>query len=252
MKAFLQIVLICLAGSAVAENIELPPRATNAPTAEGFAEHITQLDLSVREREITAQIFAGNVPDFLRKLCPVTVTNVTEGITNTGTFFVAPDYLAIGSDTNYLLMPISGNTAQRIADKLGCVLPTRKMVDEIYAAAEVKLAPSPIPPTAAMTTVPQFVAHNEAVWTQRRAVVEAHPLGALVAGHKKDVVVTARLNTVTNKIAIYGWHRLTNGVAIQPLFLGHVAWWVDYSQCIRLVSQMMLVNGEKRSVADVL
>ena len=103
-----------------------------------------------------------------------------------------------------------------------------------------------------MTTVPVFTNHNEIVRAQRNAVLDAHPLGALVAGHKKDVVVTARLNTVTNKIAIYGWHRLTNGLAIQPLYLGHVAWWVDYSQCIRLVSQTMLVNGGKRLVADVL
>ncbi|HSY16975.1 MAG TPA: hypothetical protein VK815_01515, partial [Candidatus Acidoferrales bacterium] len=157
-----------------------------------------------------------------------------------------------GSDADYLLMPISGNTAQHIADKLHCVLPTRKMVDSIYAAAEVKLPPSPIPPTAAMTTIPVFTNHNEMIRAQRAAFLEAHPLGALVAGHKKDVVVTARLNTVANKIAIYGWHRLTNGLAIQPLYLGHVAWWVDYSQCIRLVSQTMLVNGQSRLVADVL
>ncbi|MDR3458844.1 MAG: hypothetical protein P4N60_15450 [Verrucomicrobiae bacterium] len=244
--------LICFAGSALAQTLPLPPRATNAPSAGEFAQKIAALDLAVREREITTQIFAGNVPDFLRQLRPVTVTNVADGITNTGTFFVTPDYLAIGPDADYLLMPISGHAAQRIADKLDCVLPTRKMVDAIYAAAEVKLTPTPIPPTAAMTTVPIFTNHNETVRAQRAAFLDAHPLGALVAGHKKDVVITARLNAVTNKIAIYGWHRLTNGVAIQPLYLGHVSWWVDYSQCIRLVSQTMLVNGKKRPVAEVL
>ena len=165
--------------------------------------------------------------------------------TNIATFFVAPDYLAIGSDENYFLAPISPGTAQRIADKLNCVLPTRKMVDAIYAAAEVKLAPAPIPPSAAMTTVPVFAQHNETIRAQRMALTNSHPLGALVAGHKKDVVISARLAGVTNKVAIYGWHQ-TNGVAIQPLYLGHVSWWVDYSQCIRLVSQTMLVNGEKK------
>ncbi|MGH7941091.1 MAG: hypothetical protein ACREFR_08485, partial [Limisphaerales bacterium] len=34
--------------------------------------------------------------------------------------------------------------------------------------------------------------------------------------------------------------------------LGHAWWWVDYSQCIRLISKMMLVNGKKESVAEVL
>ena len=100
-----------------------------------------------------------------------------------------------------------------------------------------------------MTTVPVFAQHNEMIRTQRRRISNSHPLGALVAGHKKDVVISARLAGVTNKVAIYGWHQ-TNGVPIQPLYLGHTAAWVDYSQCIRLVSQKsMIVNGERNSVA---
>ena len=98
-----------------------------------------------------------------------------EGKTNTATFYVTPDYLAIGSDEDYFLIPISPNTAQRIADALHCSLPTPKMVDEIYAAAEVKLAPSPIPPSAAMTTVPVFSNHNATVRAQRAEQLESAP-----------------------------------------------------------------------------
>jgi len=256
MKTLLQIALICFAGSGSSQVLDwglaFPSRATNALTGSEFAQKVSAMDLPQREQAIYQEVFDGNVPLSLRKFCPVTVTNITEEMTNIGTFYVAPDYLAVGSDSNYLLMPISGNTAQRIADKIGCTLPTRKMVDAIYAAAEVKLAPSPIAPTAAMTTVPVFVQHNETVRAERAAVLDAYPLGALVAGHKKDVVVTTRLNTATNKIAIYGWHRLTNGVAIQPLYLGHVSWWVDYSQCIRFISYWMTVNGERKTVPEVL
>lgn len=251
MKTLLQIALICLAGSSFAQNIELPPRATNAPDGDTFAKRITGLDLTLRDQAIADEFLAGNAPDFLRKFCPVTVTNVADGATNTGTFFVAPDYLAIGSDDNYFLAPVSPATAQRIAERLNCLLPTRKMVDAIYAAAAVKLAPSPIPPSAAMTTVPVFAQHNETVREQRMALTNTLPLGLLVAGHQKDVVISVRLGAVTNKVAIYGWHK-TNGIPIQPLYLGHAWWWVDYSQCIRLVSQTMLVNSEKRLVADVL
>ncbi|MDR3377497.1 MAG: hypothetical protein P4M10_02340, partial [Verrucomicrobiae bacterium] len=173
------------------------------------------------------------------------------GVTNTATFFVAPDYLAIGSDENYFFAPVSPGTAQRLADRLDCLLPTRKMVDAIYAAAGVKLAPAPIPPSAAMTTVAVFARHNETIRAQRLALTNSYPLGALVAGHKKDVVISARLAGVTNKVAIYGWHQ-TNGQPIQPLYLGHVWWWVDYSQCLRLVSQNLLVNGRPQSAAAVL
>ena len=255
MKTLLQIVLICFASSGLAQVLDqglaFPLRASNALTGSEYAQKISVLNLAQREQAIYADVSAGNAPYSLRKFCPVTVTNISDGATNIATFFVAPDYLAIGSDTNYLLMPVSASTAQRIADKIGCILPTRKMVDAIYAAAAVKLPPSPIAPTSAMTTVPIFAQHNETIRAQRMALTNLFPLGALTAGHKKDVVISARLASVTNKVAIYGWHQ-TNGIAIQSLYLGHVSWWVDYSQCIRLVSLWMFVNGERKTVAEVL
>jgi hypothetical protein len=207
--------------------------------------------LTEREKEIVAQVTSGNVPNFLRKLCPVPATSVGEGATNSATFYATPDYLAIGSDDDYFLIPISPNTGQRIADALHCCLPTPKMVDEIYAAAEVKLAPSPIPPSAAMTRVPVFSNHYATIHAQRAEQLKAHPLGALVAGHQKDVVISARLVTAPGKVAIYGWHQ-TNGVPIQPLYLKHTAAWVDYSQCTRLVQQKMTVNGLTKTVSKVL
>lgn len=251
MKTLLQIVLICFANSVLAQTLNLPPRATNAPSGSDFIRKISSLDFPRREQMVVEEVFAGNIPTFQRKFCPVNVTNTTDHTTNIATFFASPDYLAVGSDVDYFLTPISPNIAQHIADKLGCVLPTRKMTDAIYAAAEVKLVPSPIPPTAAMTTVPMFARINETVRAQRMALTNLFPLGALVAGDKKDVVISARLATATNKVAIYGWHQ-TNDVAIQPLYLGHTTAWVDYSHGIRFISQTILVNGEKTFVAEVL
>src|ERR1019366_8697613 len=75
--------------------------------------------------------------------------------------------------------------------------------------------------------------------------------GALVAGHQKDVVISAKLASASGKVAIYGWHQ-TNGVPIQPLYLKHIASWVDYSQCTRLVQEKMTVNGVTKTVAEVL
>lgn len=238
----------CLAGESF---LNLPPRAGNAPTGGEFVSRITPASFPEREREIYAEIIAGNVPDFLRQFRPVSVTNVSGGRTNVATFLVAPDYLAVGTDENYFLAPMTPVTAQRIADRLGCTLPTRNMVDTIYAAAEVKLAPAPITPGPDMTTVPRFDLHNAIVRTQRNLKLPSHPPGALVAGHKKDVVITAKLADAPGKVAIYGWHQ-TNGAPIQPLYLGHTAAWVDYSQCIRLVQQAMTVNGQPTTVADVL
>ena len=52
-------------------------------------------------------------------------------------------------------------------------------------------------------------------------------------------------------MAIYGWHQL-NGVPIQPLYVGHVDFYVDYSHGIRLVRGYMTVDASSVSVADVL
>ena len=242
---------LLLCASLPAQTLDLPPRPASALSGTEFAKRITPLDPTEREKEIVTQVTSGNVPNFLRKLCPVPATSVTEGTTNTATFYATPDYLAIGSDEDYFLIPVSPNTGQRIADALHCSLPTPKMVDEIYAAAEVKLAPSPIPPTAAMITVPVFSNHYAIVRAQRAEQLNAHPLGALVAGHQKDVVISAKLASASGRVAIYGWHQ-TNGVPIQPLYLKHFASWVDYSQCTRLVQQKMTVNGLTKTVAEVL
>lgn len=238
---------------ATAQTLSLPPRAPTALTGSQLATNATLLspDLLTRETFIEKEILSGNVPNFLRQLRPVTITNLVASGTNIATIYVTPDYLALGSDADYLLMPMTPATAQHIADVTDCRLPTRKMSDAIYVSAEVKLPPQPLPPGPAMTTFPVFVQHNCIVRTQRLDALKAHPLGALVAGDKKDVVITAKLVSAPTKVAIYGWHR-TNGVAIQPLYLGHTAAWVDYSHGIRLVSQTMRLDGQPTSITAVL
>src|SRR5439155_12134553 len=96
-----------------------------------------------------------------------------------------------------------------------------------------------------------FSNHNAIVRSQRAQRLPTHPLGALAAGHKKDVVISARLANAPGKVAIYGWHQ-TNGAPIQPLYLGHTEAWVDYSHGIRLVRQKMLMNDKETTVADLL
>ncbi len=240
--------LVALPG--LSQNLNLPRRPVNAVSGSEFVESIASLGLPEREERIFSEVARGNVPDFLRRLQPVTVT-LTEGTrTHSATYFVTPDYLAVGSDEDYLLTPLTPATAQRIADRLGCTLPTRKLVDDIHAAA-TKLAPSNLPPDAAMTTVKVFAQHHAIVRRQRAEQLQAHPLGALVAGHKKDVVISARLTNAPGKVAIYGWHRL-DGSPLQPLYLGHTQTWVDYSHGARLVQRAMTVNGAPTQATDVL
>ena len=234
-----------------AQTLELLPRFANAVSGSEFARSIESLDRPDREEKIFEQIRLGNVPDFVRKLTPIHVRSVKEGQTNTAVYYVTPDYLAVGSDADYFLTPLSPILAQRVADLAHCTLPTKKMVDDIYAAAAVKLAPSPIPPGPAMATVPVFEQHNAAVLAQRNEELEKHPLGALVAGHKKDVVITGNLPATGGKVAIYGWHK-PDGKPIQPLYTGHADYYADYSHGIRLVQSTLTVNDKPRPIAEVL
>ena len=237
------------ASGAPAQVLDLPPRLGDAPGGAEIAREIRDLDLEFREERIFAEVTRGNVPGWLRELSPVEVAGEIGGRERRATFWVTPDYLAVGSEEDFLLMPLSPRTAQRVADRLGCLLPTPRMVDAVWAAADVHLEPSPIPPSPEMTTVPVFEAHGRIVATQWRAV--SAPRGSLVSGHKKDVVITTALASLPGRVAIYGWHRLT-GDPIQPLYTGHSEDWVDYSHGIRLVLREMTIDGMRRDLPEVL
>ncbi|MDB6124777.1 MAG: hypothetical protein JWQ71_3770 [Pedosphaera sp.] len=251
LRGALVLVLLLVAYNSEAQALNLPTRATNAPTGSEFAKSIAALERGEREEKIYEQVAQGNVPPFLRKLVSVQVQSVQEGKTNRATYYVIPDYLAIGSDEDYFLAPLSPIMAQRVADLVHYNLPTRKMVDDIYAAAQLKLVPSPIPPSPAMATVPIFIQHNQTVWGQRKEQLAKYHLGTLVGGDKKDVVIANKLNANPGKVAIYGWHKL-DGKAIQPVYTGHADTYADYSHGIRLVQMAMEVNGASKTVAEVL
>jgi hypothetical protein len=77
------------------------------------------------------------------------------------------------------------------------------------------------------------------------------PVGALIAGDKKDLVLTNALRGAPGHIAIYGWH-LASGHPIQPLNLWHGTRYADYSHGVRLVSQTVFVNGAPARLLDAL
>ena len=226
------------------------PRPSFSISGSEFAKTVSSMDRPSREQVILSQIVKGNLPNFLRRLKPVQlVQTFGEGKTATATIFVMPDYLAIGSDRDFLLMPMSWYTATQIAVRLGFILPTRKIVDAIFEQSDFHLAPDPMPPGPRMRSVAYFSEHNRMIKERRLAL--GCPLGALISGHKKDVVLTNRLGGAIGRIALYGWHRLS-GIPIQPLTIAHGANYADYSHGIRLISNVVLIDGEPRSIYDVL
>lgn len=247
--------LIVVASSAAAEKAMclgmIPPAPADRRPGSAIMTEVTSMTLVDREARLYSEITSGNVPSFLRYLKSVSVETTVPGEKHTATFYVTPDYLAVGTDEDYVRTPMTPILAQKICDRFQCVLPTRKMVNDIYASAEVKVAPSPIPPTPAMSTVPLFVQHNQVV-AQQLKDAGAKP-GQLVGGIKKDIVITPRLATKEGppRVAIYGWHKL-DGVAIQPLSLVHQATYADYSHGVRLVHGTMVFDGETTNVREFL
>jgi len=226
--------------------LTLPERPIDAPTGSKFQEQITELSLEQREAAVVREIMSGNVPAFLRQMKPIQVAATDQTETrHVGICFVTSDYLSVGNQDDFFRVPITPQTAVTIADSLGCSLLTTKVSDTVHAAADFKLQPRPL--TKNRQAVATFFRHHRLIEEQLSG--ESH--GPLVAGIKKDVVLTNRLMEKPHKVAVYGW-RYPNGKPIQPLYVGHWDRYVDYSHGVRLLAGGMIVDGQGLKVSDVL
>jgi hypothetical protein len=224
----------------------IPARSADAPTGSAFVTSVANLPRDEREAAIRRELLAGNIPSFLRILRTVEVTGTgSDSLNHTTSYDVMPDYLAIGSDDDFVRMPMNPYTAQAFCDAFGLVLPTRKMVNDIWTAAAVHVDPQPL--TQERESPLTFLQHHRIIENQLRGVKR----GTLVSGIKKDVVLSNRLTERENRVAIFGWH-YTTGQPIQPLYVGHVDWYVDYSHGIRPVRRSMRVDGATRSFESIL
>jgi hypothetical protein len=229
---------------------KIPARQRSAVAGSEFIEHISRVDEKEREQAILEQLQEGNLPEFLRSLKPVCLKcQSSEGTSITATIFVMPDYLSIGSDEDFLRIPMNLRTAIAVASQFGFILPTPKMVDAIYEQSAYHLAPQPMVPGPQMRSTMYYCAHDQKI--KKQCFMKNVLTGELVSGHKKDVVLTNRLLQKPDKIAIYGWHQ-SSGAPIQPLSTLHGSGYADYSHGIRLVSDCVLVDGKFYSIYEVL
>ena len=228
----------------------IPPAPALGLTGSQFVAHVVNMDPRQRERAILKEILSGNIPEFLRKLVPVQLKHeVPGGKTLKATIFVMPEYLAIGPASDFLRIPMNLQTAAEVASRTGFILPTRKMVNAIYDQSAFHYSPEPMAAGPQMRSTEYYRIHNQKIEEQSKVLGISS--GALVSGHKKDVVITRLLSRNPSKIAIYGWHRL-NGIPIQSLTTVHGVCYADYSHGIRLVSDTAMVNGKPVSVYELL
>ena len=216
-------------------------RSVDAVTGSQFMQQTEDLDFSERQLAAIQEILAGNIPEGLRVPAILKLVN-DQG--DTLLLPVAKDYFAIGSDTDFVRMPLSLPSAKAIAKQFNMLIPTPTLVDAIYEQADIQLKPQPMHPNEEMRFNAYYLRHNELINEQAgiRRFSEV-----LLAGHKKDIVISTRMLLQPNKVPIYGWH-LRPAEPIQPLSLVHGENYEDYSHGLRLIGSGGCVNRKPVSV----
>ena len=186
---------------------------------------------------------------------------------HTGTVFVAQDALQLGEPGDCIRVNVTPATAQRIADQLGCILPTTKLLDDCYRQATAKAEPQLQPSDGIKRVASGYspsMDDTAAMLRHDRAVTDAlSKQQGLVCNVGKHWVLSNRLlqQSTTDPLGTacnYGWftktapYRTASGLlAWQTLGAAHNRAHVDYSQVVQLVQQSMVVDGVTRSIFEV-
>jgi hypothetical protein len=221
--------------------LKIPPRDPEAPGATAIFDDLEDEPLPAVQERLVSEIVAGNLPSFLRRPRPVQIDETT-------TVWAVSDYLAVGSDDDHLWVPLAAPAAQRIANALGALLPTPQIVDAIHAEAEVRLPAMGLNQPVALGCLRQARTHARMIDEVMKKKKVARK--SLLAGHKKDVVITPALAWAPGRVAIYGFHNA--GRPIQPLSTLHIVTYVDYSHGVRLLADVIDRKGERRRLSEVL
>jgi hypothetical protein len=228
----------------------LPPNPAN-----GSADWIR------REEAVIAALVAGHMPSWLRRWEEVTL----ERGGHRAVVRVLPDYLAVGKDDNYVLMPLDQQSAQKVADAFNVHLPTAKICHAIYKKAKqlTRIQRGPNEGNLLTTSTGAYRAHSRAI----AAAMGVAP-GTFVAGHKKDVVIDRRHASSPDSIAFHGFYD-AHGVPAEPCQESHgrtpgceeraaIAHpeghgrMCDYSQGVRLLHPVVTIDGQPRPYIQVL
>lgn len=231
-----------------------------SPSKIHFPETSKQFDLDIfiksnknklkdtRQRAGLDELLNGNIAPFSKKLQPIYLKKTIDGVLQVLKIWVTSDYLALGTDDKHLRFPLSFEHTLELLKKFNALLPTTVIVDAVYAQSLQKVYAHPLPPIDGK--MESFAYYQQIQKLIEKDLKGKLPFG-LLAGHKKDLVLSKKLSSKPNSVAIYGWY-YPSGRRIQNLNLDHNAKYVDYSHGIRLVAPIAELNGKEIEVKNIL
>ncbi|MGL5830551.1 MAG: hypothetical protein ACRCZE_00185 [Candidatus Altimarinota bacterium] len=180
----------------------LPERSPDAPTGTEFMRQMQKLgNMNFKgtqarmEKLVEEEIAKGNVPSFCRPENMKTI-DLKGADGTTVKFQTTVDYLAIGSDNDYVRVPITPILAQHLSEKYGWGLPTRTMAHSIHDQADIQLTGIGLVNSdedqEQMQGIGFIQKHNQKIEKQLGpdGLARLRSGKALVAGHKKDVIIS--------------------------------------------------------------
>lgn len=175
-----------------------------------FKEKFLQMPPGPEREQFVLEEIKKRKPIDKSKLVPVTV----EGPGGTKiTYKVLPDFITIDG----IRVPMSGQTAQKVADHFGMMLPTAKQTEQIWQAANVRMRPPPLSAggrignkyysgeevvRSKISDPDAAVAYSEMIEEELRRRREKGEAGPLVAGHMKNIIMP---ESDEDKLGLYGW-----------------------------------------------
>lgn len=229
--------------------LRIPERPSDALSGSDFILKIDDMEIWEMDSLMVKEILSGNVPSFMKKFRKITYHKEGHIII----FWVLPDYLSIGSDENFVRVPMSPLAAQEIADSLNCSLPTAFLVDRIFDASDGAIDPFPFRPKGDRNTLPiTYEDSDHAIKALFKA--KGYKAGKMISGLKKDIIITEKITSDTtrlNHVTICGWH-YPDGRRIQNPTNVHINSYVDYSHGVRLLYRIVLIDNISYDIQDVL
>lgn len=228
----------------VTQSVDLP-----FPTLTGtdiLRELVNTLG-AVREEQVYKFALEGQVPLFLREWVEVPVAHGALS----GSVYVLPDFFCLGTNEDYVYVPMGAMSAERVGGLLNARLPTISMVRQVYAHSRKQVAKPWGPPYDGSMS-------HTSRWSVQTAKVRAALFasgakpGDLVEGHFKNVIVSKKVIDGRGVLlGFWGWFD-KDGRPIQGDSQAHGAGYCDYSHGVRYVLNEMIVEGQLMSVDEVL